>query len=77
MTRLRLASPAEGQPEQGFAEVARAALEKVLADGALAICILYETPAERDFVAIPGSVALAQGLVRLQAADFDTPLAAE
>jgi hypothetical protein len=77
MARLRVASPAEGQPEQGFADAARAALEKALADGVLAICILYETPAERDFVAIPGSVALAQGLVRMQAFDFDPPPVAD
>lgn len=70
MARLRVASGVEGQPEAGFADTARAALETVLAKGAVVLVILYETPAERDFVAVPPSVALTKGLIEMQAADL-------
>jgi hypothetical protein len=70
MARLRIASPAEGQPERSFAEAARAALEAVLADGAMVLVILYETPAIRTYVAVPAAVSLAEGLVAMQHRDF-------
>lgn len=70
MARLRVASPGEGQPEAGFADTARAALEQALADGAVALVILYETPGVRDWVAVPPAESVARGLVEMQREDF-------
>lgn len=71
MARLRVASPGESQPEAGFADTARAALDQVLAEGAVALVILYETPAEHDWIAVPPAEAVARGLVDMQRADFE------
>lgn len=77
MARLRVASGADGVPESGFADTARAAMEQALAAGAVALVILYETPAERDWIAVPAAQAVARGLVSMQVCDWQPDESAE
>lgn len=71
MSRLRIASPGGDAPEGGFADTARAALEHVLARGAVVLTIIYETPGNAGWVSVPQSEAVARGLVHMAADVLD------
>lgn len=61
--RLRIAGKGGAEHfEAGFAKTARLALEQALADGAIVLCITYETPTETKFVSVPNAHAVAVGL---------------
>jgi hypothetical protein len=60
--RLRVANPSGEHFEAGFANTARKALEQALADGAIVLDILYETPAGVRHIAVPNSRAVSVGL---------------
>lgn len=62
--RLRVVARGDAGPEErGFADYCRALLEEALADGALALVILWETPDAMRWRAAPASIALAKGMV--------------
>ena len=64
--RLRVVVKGDSGPEErGFADASRALVEEALADGALALVILWETPDAVRWRAAPASTALAKGLVGL------------
>jgi hypothetical protein len=64
--RLRVVVKGDSGPEErGFAEASRALVEEALADGALALVIMWETPDAVRWRAAPASIALAKGLVGL------------
>jgi hypothetical protein len=65
MSRLRVVQPGDGTPEMGFAEAARAALEKALADGATVLMIAYETPGAMRAVSVPDGIVVVKGFVEL------------
>lgn len=62
--RLRVVAKGDSGPEErGFADYARALLEEALADGALALVLLWEAPDGMRWRAAPASLALAKGMV--------------
>lgn len=63
MTRPRLVVPGEGGEALSFAEAARAAMDRVLARGAIALTIIYETGSLYAAEAVPPSSALTVGLI--------------
>jgi hypothetical protein len=63
MSRLRVVTGDDTQPEVSFSDAARSALEAALASGACAVVILYETPKTIGWAPVPGSDALARGMV--------------
>ena len=65
MARLRVASPEDGQPEGGFADTARAALEQALSEGAIVMAIIYETPSTLGLLSVPRAEAVTRGLVEM------------
>jgi hypothetical protein len=64
--RLRVVrKPENGEPiETGFADACRELMDEALADGALAVVVLWESPDAMRWRAAPASMALARGLVR-------------
>lgn len=63
MSRVRVVTANTEQPEAGFAETARAVLERALASGAVVLGVIWETPAGIEWDTVPSSDALAEGLV--------------
>lgn len=61
--RIRPVSADQEQPEQSFADAARATLERALAEGAVVLMVAWETPSGAvTGVSVPGSGALVRGL---------------
>ena len=63
MSRVRVVKPGDSeQPEVGFADTARATLERALAAGAVVIGIVWESPAGFESDSIPSAEAAELGL---------------
>lgn len=62
MARLTVARPGGEHFEASFAKTVRAAVEQALAEGAVVVCITYETPAGFRHIAVPSSRTVAVGL---------------
>jgi hypothetical protein len=61
--RLRIAGRGGAEHfEAGFAKTARLALEQALADGAMVLCVVYETPTGVKHIPVPNAHAVAVGL---------------
>lgn len=73
MTRPRLVVPGEGGEALSFAEAARAAMERALAKGAIALTIIYETPTQYLDEPVPFSRAITVGLIL----EFESALPAD
>lgn len=74
MSRLRIVAGADGgAPACTIADAARAAMEKVIAQGATVVLIFYETPAVLDYEAVPDSEIVAQGVARMMHELFNAP----
>lgn len=72
--RLRVVVKGDSGPEErGFADYCRAMMEEALADGALAVTILWETPDAMRWRAAPASIALAKGMVGVLDAELNAP----
>ncbi len=63
MSGPRLVAPGELGVSLAFADTARAALERVLAKGAIALVIIYETANTYAAEPVPPSSALTVGLI--------------
>ncbi len=63
MSCLRIVTPGENGEPLTFAEAARAALDRVLAKGAIALTIIYETPLTYAAEPVPPSSALTVVLI--------------
>lgn len=64
MSKLRVVKP--GEPDDTgmtFADACRSGLESALAKGAVAVCIIYETPEVFGTTTIPAIEAVERGLV--------------
>ena len=63
MTQLRVISEADGAAPVSFADACRSTLEAVLAKGALAIVILYETSGAIERCSVPPLESIERGMV--------------
>jgi len=72
MSRLKVVTGKGEHFEAGFAKTARTTMEWVLAEGAVVIAILYETPRGVAWASVPNASAVTVGLLKKAVEQIET-----